>query len=179
MPWIKVLPALTKKQFQILLLVLWLSLVFVAAVYFISKRIAAFDPNLTLLNTQHASIMAQVKKIPGLEATNLSDTIVHFTQQGCHCTRFSDQHKQQINRSANEDNFNVLNIELSADSIIPSTPAILIVDKLGQLMYLGPYSKGLECTKTNGFVELVLNNYQQGFNSKLVVSQAQGCYCNS
>jgi len=122
--------------------------------------------------------LKQIQSLPSLRQQNLANTIIHFTSKGCDCTQFSDEHKQQIDTQGIKDSFRVINIELAPGAIIPSTPAILIVDKLGELMYLGPYSKGLSCSKTAGYVELVMNNYQQGFNTRLVVSQAQGCYCH-
>lgn len=171
--------ASTKKGFHLALVGTWLTLTIIAAIYFISERIAQFDPQFKLLNTKHPTIMESVKKIKGLVKRDLTKTVVHFTAKGCHCTQFSKDHKDQINQDAQQSNFKVINVELDERSIIPSTPAILITDEQGELMYLGPYSKGLSCSKTNGYVELVMNNYKEGFNTRLVLSQVKGCYCNS
>jgi hypothetical protein len=163
--------------------ILWLGLTLVAAVYFISSRLTPFDPNMKLLGQESSAVMQhtviqQVREITTLK--NLKNTVVHFTSNDCLCTQYSDEHKAVINKKARLGGFNIINIKLSADllTIIPSTPAILIVDDLDELLYFGPYSVGLACSESNGYVEAVLQNYAQGHNSSLVISDVKGCYCN-
>jgi len=166
------------KPFHVAILVSWLGLTIIAAVFFIVPRLTDFDPQHKLLNLPGLQVMKQIKLLPQLRNTDLSNSLIHFTSKGCQCRQFTVQHKQQIDAQAAKDSLNIINIELDQSSIVPSTPAIAIVDKRGELMYLGPYSKGLSCTKSAGYVELVMNNYRQGFNTRLIVSQAQGCYCH-
>jgi len=155
-----------------------LGLTIIAAVFFIMPRLVDFDPQHKLLNLAQKQVMQQIKILPQLRGIDLSNSVIHFTSKGCQCSQFSEQHKQQIDAQAVKDGLNVINIELGQGTVIPSTPAMLFVDKQEELIYLGPYSKGLSCTKSAGYVELVMNNYRQGFNTRLVVSQAQGCYCD-
>jgi hypothetical protein len=46
------------------------------------------------------------------------------------------------------------------------------------VFYLGYYSIGLACSESNGYVEAVLQNYAQGYNSNLIISDAKGYYCH-
>jgi len=162
--------------------VTWLVFTVLAAQYFVSPRLVEFDPSHHLLNREHQDIVDQVASIDSLVSKDLANSIIHFTSPGCSCTQFSAQHKQQIDENGRLQKFNIFNVELKQSQLsqtIPSTPAILIVDKHGELMFLGPYSKGLACSQSAGFVELVMSNYQAGFNTKLVIDQAKGCYCHS
>jgi hypothetical protein len=163
--------------------ILWLGSTLVAAVYFINSRLVPFDPNIKLLRQEGSVVMQytviqQVREITALK--NLKNTVVHFTSNDCSCTQYSEEHKAAINEKARLDGFNILNINLPADlsTVIPSTPAILIIDDLDELLYFGPYSVGLACSASNGYVETVLQNYAQGHNSNLVISDVKGCYCN-
>lgn len=159
---------------------LWLGLTLIAAIYFISSRLTPFDPSMKLLEADSRSIIEQIREIEELKNIKLSNTIVHFTSNDCSCTQYSEEHKASINKKARVDGFNIININLPSDllTIIPSTPAILIIDKVEELLYFGPYSVGLACSESNGYVEVVLQNYAQGYNSDLVISEVKGCYCH-
>jgi len=159
---------------------LWLGLTFVAAIYFISGRLTPFDPDMKLVGEDNHSIIQHIRKIEELQSGKLSNTIIHFTSRDCSCTQYSEEHKASINKKAKLDGFKVINIDLPSDlyTIIPSTPSILIIDKVEELLYFGPYSVGLACSESNGYVEIVLQNYAQGYNSDLVISDVKGCYCH-
>ena len=78
------------------------------------------------------------------------------------------------------DGFEVVNANITPDdfTLLPSTPSILIVNEVGKLIYLGPYSAGLACSESNGYVELVLKNNAKGYSSNMIVNDLEGCYCN-
>jgi hypothetical protein len=62
--------------------------------------------------------------------------------------------------------------------LIPATPAAVVYyQKNRSLSYLGPHSSGVICGKGTGFVELVLNNLEHGFDPKLVELDQTGCFC--
>jgi len=152
----------------------------VAAIYFISGRLVTFDPAGKLFGQRGKTVIQQLKVIPELQHVDLSNTIVHFTSDHCSCTQYSEDHKRDINQQAGLDGFNVINIHLPAhlESIIPSTPSILIVNKDEDLLYFGPYSIGLACSASNGYVETVMQNYAKGYSASLIMNDATGCYCN-
>lgn len=159
---------------------LWLILTFIAAIYFITGRLTLFDPTMKLSRSESTSIVQKITEIEALKERDLANTIIHFTSDDCFCTKYSEEHKAAINKKAELDEFNIININLPADlaTIIPSTPSILILDEVEELLYFGPYSAGLACSESNGYIEVVLKNYAQGYNSNLVMSDVKGCYCN-
>lgn len=176
------MPPLNKDltRYHYIVFFLWLGLTLIAAIYFISNRLVPFDPNMKLLRVDSISIIKEIKKIEELKNISLSNTIIHFTSDNCSCTKYSEDHKASINKKVKLDGFNIININLPSDSstIIPSTPAILIVDSKEELLYFGPYSVGLSCSESNGYIEDVLQNYAKNYNSDLVISDVKGCYCN-
>jgi len=159
---------------------LWLLGTLIIGAYFINSRLVEFDPDNKLTGEESDLVIQQMMHIDGLENVDLSHTIIHFTGDNCACDAFSENHKREIDQRAKLEGFKVLNIHLAKNStsIIPSTPAILIVGKMKELLYLGPYSVGLACSQSNGYVETILNNYAKGFRSELIVNKAEGCYCH-
>jgi len=178
------LPASSKGPlpFHYLVLGAWLILVALAAVYFIRLRLVPFDPGQKLQGIESEQFITEIKRFTRLDNAKFSNTVIHFTAPNCHCTQFGEVHKKAINASATLQGFNIVNVQLDPadlNTIIPSTPAVLLVDKLGQLLYFGPYSQGLACSQSNGFIETALNNYKIGRSTKLILSETQGCYCNT
>ena len=172
-------------RYHYVVFLLWLCLTLVAAIYFIGNRLILFDPLNKLSGKGSSVIIENIKQNIQLSSSmsgsfNLSNTIIHFTSDNCSCTQFSKDHKVAINDKAIGDAFRVINIKLPEESpiIIPSTPSILIVNKAEELLYFGPYSAGLACSESNGYVETVLQNYANGFNSNLIINDVKGCYCN-
>ncbi|RBW44968.1 hypothetical protein DS885_11020 [Psychromonas sp. B3M02] len=159
---------------------IWLVLTIAAAIYFINGRLADFDPEQTLSGTDPVSWMQKIREIDQLKGQDLSNTIVHFTSQNCSCTQYSDNHKGEINQRASVEGFNVINVIVSEKvaALVPSTPAILITDQQQKLLYFGPYSAGLACSASNGYVETVLGNYAKGYSASLMVNDTSGCYCH-
>ncbi|MCQ8879488.1 DUF6436 domain-containing protein [Pseudoalteromonas shioyasakiensis] len=157
----------------------WLVFTLIAGVSFIQSRLVAFDPTDKLLYANGESLINDISALPQLSEEHINNVLIHFTSEGCECAQYSDRHKKDITDAAKEDGFTVLNIHLpkGTQSIIPSTPATLIVGQSSELLYFGPYSTGLACSESNGFVELVLNNYRNGFKSDLIVGDTTGCYC--
>jgi hypothetical protein len=160
--------------------VCWLIGTIVAAAYFISGRLQPFDPELKLSTKNSIALLEQLNEIDQLKGVDVNNTIIHFTSDDCSCTQFSHDHKQSINLQADIDGFKVINVNLPdhVASLIPSTPAILIIGQEKTLLYFGPYSIGLACTQSNGYVETVLQNYAKGYAASLIINDASGCYCH-
>ena len=167
-------------RFHYIVFSIWLVFTVAAAIYFISGRLVTFDPDKKLAGKNSSLVIQQLKEMDKLKSVDLSDTIIHFTSNNCSCTQYSEAHKRDINKQAKLDGFNVININLPTHlkNIIPSTPSILIVNKDENLLYLGPYSIGLACSASNGYVEIIMKNYTKGYSSSLIINDATGCYCN-
>lgn len=167
-------------RYHYIIFIIWLLLTLLAARYFITGRLLPFDPNLKLAGQSSSTVIKKLREIPVLKSANLSNAIIHFTSNECACTQFSNTHKAGINKQAKLDGFEVINVNLpkGLSTIVPSTPAILITSDIEELLYFGPYSAGLACSQSNGYVETVLQNYKQGFSADLIMSDTKGCYCN-
>lgn len=158
-------------------MIIWLVFTFVSAGYFISKRLAPFDPQQSLKGVSNAQFLSQLVSSYNLQGVTGKAALIHFISEDCHCTQFSENHKADINKLAASLGFNILQIVVTADGPIPSTPSIAIISATQQLLYYGPYSTGLACSESNGYVEMVLQNYAKGYPAKLMVTDSDGCYC--
>lgn len=160
-----------------LLALVWLTFIVVSFVYLVNQRLLPFDPDGQLTNLQSSDIKAISVNDGALKLTEHKRTVIHFTSKDCQCNWAASEHQPLIDNLATNLDFAVKYISLDSSDTLPSSPALAVIDDHGELMFLGPYSVGLACSAESGFIETVLKNYQQGFNSKLIVSDAQGCYC--
>ena len=60
---------------------------------------------------------------------------------------------------------------------LPSTPAIIIYNDSGDLLYLGPYSTGYLCMPGNGLVEELIPRMDENTGEQVIMSLTNGCYC--
>jgi hypothetical protein len=121
-----------------------------------------------------------LEQLSDIKQSPVKRTVYHFVDKRCHCTALTQSHKSVIDGIATNDGFNVVNVDLEDSKFVPfisSTPAILITDENENLLYVGPYSIGLDCSADNSLVDVVLSNYRQGFSSPTIISDAKGCYC--
>jgi len=155
----------------------WLLGVIAGFIYLVNMRLMTFDPQSKLINTPISSMVNGIKAMHG---GTIKRTVFHFVDKSCHCAVLTEPHKLIINDIALNDEFEVVNIDLEGSEAAPfisATPAILITDDNEKLLYVGPYATGLDCSADNSLVDVVLNNYRQGFSSPTIVSDAKGCYC--
>jgi len=155
----------------------WLISMVAAFSYIVQQRLVSFDPQFTLLNAPTQELLSQLADV---YPDSLSRTIFHFYDDGCHCTTLTAEHRVAIDVVAKLDNFNVVYVDVSSRAlmnIIPASPAILITDTVGDLLYVGPYATGLDCSANNSLIDVVLNNFRQGFSLPTIISDAKGCYC--
>ncbi|MUH72590.1 DUF6436 domain-containing protein [Psychrosphaera haliotis] len=162
---------------NISLVFVWLVGTVFAAYYFVSKRMTHFDSNNQLANVEVEQLFKRLND-EGLISSENSKAVIHFTADGCHCNKVPESHKVEIDKLVRSEGFEVSNRKLSDQftDIVPAAPSVIVVDN-GQLVYLGPYSAGYSCSKTNSFVDMAINNHLQGFTSDVVVSDVTGCFC--
>ena len=163
----------------------WLVITLVAAGFFMSEKVVEFDPDGLLTNQSPQEIIEALQlesvTMQGHFKSSNKATLYHIKQADCRCNSTSEPHIQTLNEQAQALGMQIIDLQFTQhlQAIIPSTPATLITNNQGELVYLGPYGQGFACTEKTGVVTAVLNNLQKGFNSALVLNQAKGCYCAS
>ena len=190
MPWAKVLlssskinaqPNKTKTPIHLyIIVVMWLGFTGFAAIYFITDRVVAFDPQNKLINISQTTLVNSVMAEFDLPE-EMPNTLINFISEDCSCNTISKEHLSDVKNNAVKDNMSVINIILpeGLSDIIPSTPSVLALNKKSELIYFGPYSEGLSCGKGEGIIDLVMSNYKKGFNAQLIMTNSKGCYCNT
>lgn len=179
-------------KLRLVIIVVWLSFIVAAFVYFAKERLSGFDEQgkltgfdvaslgaaLQPLNNSYSESSNQLKNAE-LEATQPATTIVHFSDPNCACQQYSEQHIQAIDALARANNIEVRHYAIASHPVIPSTPSIAILNPAGAIVYFGPYGQGLYCSQTNGYAQTVLNNLIKGYSAYLIVREAKGCYCQT
>ena len=127
-------------------------------------------------------------------------TVVHLYHEGCPCNRFTDPHLARLVARYGGRNIEFVAAETRAQSVaaqpapaglrrlalpggalawLDATPAALVFDAAGRLIYYGPYSDGARCGEGPGLVEHVLDHV---LDRRTPVPQprfAAGCFCGT
>lgn len=161
-------------------LVIWLVFIIGAAVYLIGRELSSFDPNAILSKASPEKLVESIDLSLG-DGTQLEKTLIHISDEACHCNRYTQKHQLAINKLADTKNFSIQHVsvnELQESTYIPSTPAVMLVGENNELIYFGPYAQGIACSENNTMLELSWKNYLKGYNANIIFSEAEGCYCN-
>lgn len=120
--------------------------------------------------------------VPADDAAPMA-TVVHVYDAGCSCNRFTDPHLRQIQATYSPRHVRVIRIDRNSPigAAIPdwieATPAALVFDANGRLLYFGPYSDTAACGTANGLVERVLNQVLSGKSPRPQLVISGGCFC--
>jgi hypothetical protein len=127
-------------------------------------------------------------------------TVVHFYQPGCSCNRFTGPHLLKIVARYHQEGVRFLvasrehstakwasaaglrQLDISGEHSLgwlDSTPAALVYDRAGKLVYFGPYSSAAWCGAAGGLVERVLDRLLAGQTLRLQPFYGSGCFCSS
>ena len=189
MLWAKVLPASNNELSDksdtsvplhlYVIVAVWLIFTVCAAIYFIGNRLSEFDPERKLVDISQEELVHRIMaelKLP----EHMPNTLINFISKNCSCNQISEAHRIDVKKNASQENMSVINITLPEgfSGIIPSTPAVLALNKNSELIYFGPYSEGLSCGSGEGIIDLVMSNYKKGYNAQLIMEKSKGCYCN-
>lgn len=108
-------------------------------------------------------------------------TVVHVYSEGCACNRFTGPHLAEIRARYGEKGVrfiatpaHMLKDELSW---IDATPAALVYDRAGKLIYFGPFSDAARCSPSAGLVERVLDRALRGETQHPQRFFGGGCFC--
>ncbi|AEP28640.1 DUF6436 domain-containing protein [Brumicola nitratireducens] len=177
--------------------VVWFCIAFWAINWVGESKFKDFDPELRLssemmslsmeaelLSLLPASVEQNGEENIDSDAENVNGTIYHITQGSCFCETLSESHKNTLNEWASSEQISYQNIDVSSMStlrrFVPSTPAVIVLNKNRELVYLGPYSTGMGCFQSSGMVDDRIKPYFQNSADTLratIQSEAKGCYC--
>jgi hypothetical protein len=132
------------------------------------------------------------------DTPHVAATVVHVYRAGCACNRFTEPHLAKIVARYRQEGvrFVVASREQStapgasigglAQFTIPdhrnldwldSTPAALVYDRAGKLVYFGPYSSAAWCGISGSLVERILDRLLAGQAPRLQPFYGSGCFC--
>lgn len=133
-------------------------------------------------------------------------TVVHVYSANCPCNRFTHPHLARIIAGYRHRGVNFVTavrggpvaagdlpasaaapvglqqVELHPDgdlAWIEATPAALVFDASGKLVYFGPYSDSARCGESGGLVERVLDRVLAGQTPRPQPFYGGGCFCGS
>lgn len=151
---------------------------------FETARAALFDSNLRQTAAENwfrAEVQPKTAS-PGMTVA----TVVHLYRAGCPCNRFTDPHLARIAARYRPRHVEFIAIDArgaTAHAARPAwfdaTPAALVFDAGGHLVYYGPYSDGARCGEGAGLVERALDHLLDGHLPVPQSRFASGCFCGT
>ncbi len=164
-----------KRYFTFALIGVWFVVVVSGLVYFQLGQLKPFDENKML---ERRNWFSQFKEHVVWQNKDSAQLLI-ITEDNCGCTIQAKPHLSALQRFAKNQGVEVQTFKLNSQlkSVVPATPAAVLIDKNGEFVYAGPLSEGLACSQGSGFVETVISNLQAGFNSSLLIANTKGCYC--
>ncbi len=199
------------------ILSIWFVISTLAIFGFSSAGKSEFDPDMQLSQAimstkfeQHLieTIYSHINLSTHGKRTNHSPKgyLINIIQGDCYCEWLSQRHQSNLNQWAKHADFISIDININdlmdLSEYVPSTPAILALDKNKNLIYFGPYSRGAGCFAASGQVDELLSNYintlqttrqsdASNYSNKVEIDEqplfeqltgiietdARGCYC--
>jgi len=110
-------------------------------------------------------------------------TVVHVYRAQCTCNRFTEPHLKKIEDQYRTRGVRFIRVERSqaaatgSPTWIDATPAALVFDAGGKLVYFGPYSDSAWCGSGAGLVERVLEQTLRGNPPHPQTTFSRGCFC--
>lgn len=133
---------------------------------------AASQPDFDKVFTQ---VLAKAGVAPG--------TLVHIqSNKSCFCNQLTEPHRNELSQALVSQGFQLAQLSLAEHPAITRYvdhfPALAVVDKAGQLRYLGPYAIGYGCFTGRNLVEQIsqLATTTQYYGAS-INSEVKGCFC--
>lgn len=117
-------------------------------------------------------------------APRAQTTIVHVYQSGCACNRDIEPRVAGIEERYRTRGVRVVRVEATAriaeDGLdwVNATPAELVFNGAGKLVYFGPYSDAGWCGDSGDLVEKAMHQSLRGTPQRLRKISARGCFCS-
>jgi len=167
------------------LLIGWAATLLFTMLAYSQRQLSPFDPQGILL---HASTdpmfdetVVQALKRQGVTAAS----IVHIsTEDACYCDTLAQPHQTQLLAKLSTVDYRAVTLDLnkvpSLEKLIPSIPALIVIDNDYQLRYLGPYANGYGCVTGDTLVEAISQYATKGIYPGAVINtEAKGCFCDA
>ncbi len=114
--------------------------------------------------------------------------VIHWLPDNCLCRILSSKHASQITHTAEQNGFNVFQINTHDSSLgrsvdipdmtqMPFSPTIVITHPDGQIAYVGAYSDGVRCNTGNSMVESFIGGPNTLPVQTVVGLDVQTCRC--
>jgi hypothetical protein len=178
--------SLNPKIYIYLCSVIW----FLASLYLVSMSafsITYFDHSSHLFNASESMdfddyFTEKASSILGIRHQDMKNVVLHISsRKPCLCEYISQRHIASVKNKANDQNKRYIDVNIESipefSRIIPSTPAIAIFDRKGNLSYLGGYSEGAGCFTGKGIAESFL--IKDAKFGATIMTDSSGCYCNN
>jgi hypothetical protein len=106
-------------------------------------------------------------------------TVVHVYEANCPCNRFTHPHLARIISAYQQHGVRFISVARGTPGLawIEATPAALVFDANGRLVYFGPYSDSARCGESGGLVERVLDRMLAGQAPRPQPFYGGGCFC--
>ena len=160
----------------------WSVCLLLGITYLSLLKVKDFDPN-GELSRQAMDISFDDKLLSYIQANAeiKKNTVIHFEKDACFCQHVAAPHIASVKKLAarNEMSNQIVIVKNGDLALIPSVPAVAVIDGQGVLRYFGPYSTGMFCTEGSGIVEKFITSRVAGVHliGTNILADAKGCYC--
>ncbi|WP_018984447.1 DUF6436 domain-containing protein [Salinimonas chungwhensis] len=152
--------------------------------YYSISHIQTFDPHLTLnqaaagqdFDKQLSATLAQAAVLPG--------TLLHIRPEGeCYCDTLARTHLRALGEAL--PSYSIKSMSVSSlpgvSRWLTRLPALALLDKNGEVRYLGPYALGAGCFSGNTLETRIIALANSSLRSPgaVVISDATGCFCDA
>ncbi len=173
------------KRFQQALLIIWFVGCSALILIMNAGKAREFDPEQRLaIKLMELDLEAKLLSTLNTFKNNSSrGRIFHLYQNQCICERLAKSHVKTLDSWASDNRFESHSVNINQypqlKAFVPSTPAILAIDANNQLIYFGPYSRGIGCFNRSGEIDQQLANWVTPNSQRagIIETDAKGCYC--
>lgn len=167
------------------LLIVWAVTLLAAMLAYGQRQLPVFDPegNLLYASTYPDFDHRVVSLLNNHGVTGAS--IVHVgTQSQCYCEWLTTAHQTQLSNRLDNAQYRIAQVAIETlpalQQLLPSIPALIVIDDNNQLRYLGPYSTGYGCFTGKTLVEeIAAYTTQLPYTGAVINTDAEGCFCPS
>ena len=117
------------------------------------------------------------RTLPAAPLAPVRATVVHLYRPDCECNSDVQPHLDRIATDYRERGVTLLRASHGLPRSIIATPAAMVFDSSGRLIYVGPYNDSAWCGVSSGFIERVLDATLAGRAPEPQRIVTRGCYC--